>query len=249
MREYSSPGHVFLDIRGFLQVLKLKWQTFTITTINCHSIYNVPWRGNQFSLLEFIWMNHQTNKSKSYLASENTETFCIHWDVPIDLHIKSIQWNNDFKRLLWKSTWNEGKYKVFHEDLPFLFILEAKSFIRQLHFHPGVWICRQGDAIHPDHSTNWSQTKSVLKSMAKHPSNTGVNRKLTIKVATGCAPAIPKAMPLGPICKKFRLNSWQANLLKKKYPQTKKPQPNKQKSLNKTPSKQNPTAGDTANLV
>lgn len=119
--------------------------------------------------------------------------------------LNPVSESNDFKRLLWKSTWNEGKYKVFQEDLPFLFILEAKSFIRQLHFHPGIWICRQGDAIHPDHCTNWPQTKSVLKSMAKHPSNTGVNRKLTIKVATGCAPAIPKAMPLGPICKKFRL--------------------------------------------
>lgn len=41
--------------------------------------------------------------------------------------------------------------------------------------------------------------------MAKYPSNTGENRNLTMKVATGCAPAIPKAMPLGPISQKFRL--------------------------------------------
>jgi len=36
-------------------------------------------------------MNRQTNKSKSYLASENTKIFSMHWDILMDLHIKSVQ--------------------------------------------------------------------------------------------------------------------------------------------------------------
>lgn len=138
---YCFPGHLPLAIRGFLQVLKLKWQTFPFRPTNGHSIFicNLSWRSSRFPPLEIIRMCQQRNKN--YLASENTETFCIHWATLIyTLH--SCSKMNDFKKLLWKSTWNEGKHQVFHGHLPFLFMLEAKSFIRQLYFHPDVWICR-----------------------------------------------------------------------------------------------------------
>lgn len=93
---YCFPGPLPLDIRGFLQVLKLKWQTFTFTPINGHLIFicNLPWRSNQFPLLEITWMNQQRNKN--YMAKENFETFCIHWASLTDIHITFTQWNEWF---------------------------------------------------------------------------------------------------------------------------------------------------------
>lgn len=38
-------------------------------------------------------MNEPTNKQNQELSGKQTDTFCIRWDILIDLRIKSIQWN------------------------------------------------------------------------------------------------------------------------------------------------------------